>query len=59
MRLIRLPEVMNKTGLSRSSIYLKIGNGDFPQRVSIGDRAIAWVESEVDDWIISKVDKNR
>ena len=59
MRLIRLPEVMNKTGLSRSSVYLKIGNGDFPQSVSIGDRSVAWVESEVDDWITSKVDGNR
>lgn len=51
MRFLKLKEVMQKTALSRSSIYRKMEEGEFPKSVSLGDRAIAWVESEVDDWM--------
>ena len=46
-----LKEVMEKTALSRSAIYRKMNDGEFPQSVSLGERAIAWVESEVDEWM--------
>lgn len=46
---------MEKTALSRSAIYRKMNDGEFPQSVSLGDRAVAWVESEVQDWVIDKV----
>lgn len=46
-RLIRLCEVKGQTGLCRSSIYVKIAEGSFPPAVPIGDRAVAWVEDEV------------
>ncbi|MCI9689792.1 AlpA family transcriptional regulator [Vibrio parahaemolyticus] len=55
MRLIRLKEVMDQTALSRSAIYRKMKAGEFPQSVSLGDRAVAWVESEVQEWILEKV----
>ncbi|EOV0850554.1 AlpA family transcriptional regulator [Vibrio parahaemolyticus] len=51
MRFLKLKEVMDKTALSRSAIYRKMSDGDFPQTVSLGDRAVAWLESEVDDWM--------
>jgi prophage regulatory protein len=50
-KFIRLPEVKNKTGLSRSSIYLRMSNGEFPQSISLGSRAIAWLESDINKWL--------
>ena len=47
-RLIKLKEVINLTALSRSLIYKKMKEGLFPKSVSLGDRAVAWVESEID-----------
>ena len=51
MRFIRLKEVMHVTGLGRSSIYNYMAEGRFPKTVSLGGRAVAWVESEVEQWI--------
>lgn len=50
-KVIRLPEVKNKTGLSRSSIYLRMSLGEFPLSISLGERAIGWLESDIDQWI--------
>ncbi|HCG7961502.1 TPA: AlpA family phage regulatory protein [Vibrio parahaemolyticus] len=44
---------MEKTELSRSAIYRKTNDDAFPKSVNLGDRAVAWVESEVDDWMES------
>ncbi len=55
MRLIRLKEVMSLTGLGRSSIYKFMEESRFPKSVSLGDRAVAWIESEVEDWIVEKI----
>ncbi|MBH52411.1 MAG: transcriptional regulator [Chloroflexi bacterium] len=54
MRLIRLKEVLERVQLSKSTIYKMMANGEFPHCVSIGDRASAWVEHEVDEWIESR-----
>ncbi|EGR2287796.1 AlpA family phage regulatory protein [Vibrio parahaemolyticus] len=51
MRFLKLKEVMQKTALSRSAIYRKMDEGSFPQTVSLGDRAVAWIESEVEEWM--------
>ncbi|EHW0625769.1 AlpA family transcriptional regulator [Vibrio vulnificus] len=51
MRLIRLKEVCEMTALSRSCIYKYIDAGKFPRNVPLGGRAVAWVESEVLEWI--------
>ncbi|KFF68465.1 transcriptional regulator [Pectobacterium brasiliense] len=53
--LIRLSGVMKKTGLKKSWIYLLMKQGDFPQTVKIGARSVAWVESEVNDWIAARI----
>jgi prophage regulatory protein len=50
-KFIRLPEVKNKTGLSRSSIYLRMSNEEFPQSISLGSRAIGWLESDINEWL--------
>lgn len=50
-RLIRLPEVMAMTGLSRSSIYERKSRGYFPQSISIGARAVAWESTQIEQWI--------
>ena len=55
MRFIKLKEVMNVTGLARSTIYKHIANGLFPKSVSLGDRAVAWIESEIHDWMLERV----
>ena len=47
----RLPAVKAKTGLSRSTIYMKIANHTFPKPVKLGGRAVGWVDGEVDDWL--------
>jgi prophage regulatory protein len=57
MALIRLSEVKEYTGLGRSSIYEKMNNGLFPKSVSLGDRAVAWVDSEITDWVQDKIDQ--
>jgi prophage regulatory protein len=55
MRFIKLKEVMNITGLARATVYKYITNDRFPKSVSIGERAVAWVESEVQDWMLERV----
>ncbi len=50
-RLIRLPEVMSRVGLKRSSIYQRMSEGRFPRSRSIGPKCAVWVEAEVDAWI--------
>jgi prophage regulatory protein len=57
MALIRLKEVKEYTGLGRSSIYEKMNNGLFPKSVSLGDRAVAWVDSEIVEWVQDKIDQ--
>jgi prophage regulatory protein len=58
-RILRLPEVKARTGLSRSSIYAYIKDGKFPHHISLGERSIGWFESEVDAWVVSRQRVNR
>ncbi|MEQ8799547.1 MAG: AlpA family transcriptional regulator [Salinisphaeraceae bacterium] len=58
-RIIRLPDVILRTGLSRSSVYLRIANGEFPRPVPLGGRAVGWVESEVEQWLADKIESSR
>ncbi len=57
MRLIKLKEVMDITGLSRTKLYVLIAESNFPAQVNLGARAVAWVESEIQDWILEKIAK--
>ena len=58
-RILRLPAVRRRTGLSRSSIYLRISQGRFPKPISLGERAVGWVESEVNDWLTRMIEASR
>lgn len=57
--ILRLPEVKARTGLSRSTLYLRISQSTFPAPISLGGRAVGWVESEVNDWIASCIEATR
>ena len=58
-RFLRLPEVMARTGLSRSTIYVRLEQGCFPRPVSLGSRAVGWVEAEVDEWMRERIVESR
>ena len=49
-RLLRLPEVMARVGLKRSSIYQRMSEGRFPKSRSLGPKCAVWVESEIEIW---------
>lgn len=57
MRIIRLSEVIASTGLSRSAVYRYIAEDCFPKSVSLGGRSIGWVESEIQDWILARIEE--
>ena len=59
MPFLRLPVVKKLTGLSRSSIYLRIKSGHFPAPVRLGGRAVGWVEEEVENWARDRVRESR
>ena len=54
-RFIRLPEVINRTGYRRTSIYQKVAEGTFPAPVKLGPRAVGWLSTEIDAWIDERV----
>ena len=53
-RIVRLRAVRDRTGLSRSTIYKLEGAEQFPQRISLGARAVGWYEDEVTAWVESR-----
>ena len=53
--ILRLPTVKAITGLSRSTIYLRMSEGSFPRQVNLGSRAVGWLASEIDHWIEEKL----
>lgn len=55
MALLRLPDVISRTGRSRSRIYSDLQTGSFPKPINIGPRAVAWLEDEIDAWIRARV----
>ncbi len=54
-KIVRLPQVIQKTGLSRSTLYSLINSGDFPQKIKLSPRAMSFLESEIDSWIADRV----
>lgn len=55
VRILRLPAVMTRVGLSRSSIYNRMRSGCFPRAVNLGGRAVGFVDREIDDWLCSVI----
>ncbi len=58
--ILRLPTVKARTGLSRSTIYLRISEGTFPKPIKLGGvRAVGWIESEIDQWLSDQIAQSR
>ena len=55
VRLLRLPDVLGRVGISRSAVYDLVARGAFPQPVKLGTRCTAWVESEIDGWVRARI----
>ena len=51
----RLPEVLKRTGISRSLVYLKIKDGSFPPPIKLSKRAIGWPEEVITEWIEQRI----
>ncbi len=58
-KFMKLPAVLTRVAFSRSKLYAKVKEGTFPAPVSLGARAVAWVEHEVDEWIGAVVAQSR
>jgi len=50
-RILRLDAVLDRTGLSRATLYRKIQGGTFPRQVRIAERCTGWRESAVNEWM--------
>ncbi|MCP5475479.1 MAG: AlpA family transcriptional regulator [Lysobacterales bacterium] len=53
--LIRLPAVCRKTALKRTQLYELMKRGDFPRAIRLSLRSVAWVSTEVDEWIRNRI----
>mgnify|MGYP000299986513 CR=1 FL=1 len=58
-RILKLPEVMVRTGKGRASIYAGAAEGSFPTPIKIGERASGWVENEIEQWIDVQIAASR
>lgn len=58
-RFLRMPEIRQITGLSRAHIYQLIAKGDFPRQYKLGERAAAWLQSEISEWMSVKIGDTR
>jgi prophage regulatory protein len=58
-KFLRLPEVKQTTGLSKSTIYARISDGTFPKQIPLGPRLVVWVESDIQNWITEQVSAAR
>jgi prophage regulatory protein len=56
LSILRRKQVEDRTGLSRSTIYLRIQEGTFPRPVNLGARAVGWLENEIDAWLNSRIE---
>ncbi len=55
MKVIRLQQVMQMTGLGRSTVYKYVSENWFPKPIPLGGRSVGWLESEVVEWIMARV----
>ena len=57
-RFMRRPEVIERTGLPRATIYERMAEGTFPRPIRIGKMTVAWRETEIDAWILAQIEAN-
>jgi prophage regulatory protein len=58
-KILRLPAVKTKTGLSRSTIYARVAQGTFPAALSLGPNTVGWLEADVEAWIDKQIAHSR
>ena len=56
LAILRRKQVERRTGLSRSTIYLRIQEGTFPKPVNLGARAVGWLENEIEAWLRKRIE---
>jgi len=57
-RILRRPEVEARTGLSRSTLYAMMAEGEFPRPIRLGKRAVGWPESAISRWLDDRASRN-
>ena len=55
LSILRLPDVISRTGLSRSTIYARVRDGNFPAPVHLGARSVGWPEHEINAWVEDRI----
>lgn len=56
---LRLPQVIQRCGFSRSAIYKLVARNEFPRPINIGVRAVAWPEDEIERWLSDRISASR
>jgi len=59
LTILRRKQVEQRVALSRSTIYDRIKTGTFPAPISLGAKAVGWIESEIDAWLTAQIEKSR
>ena len=54
--ILRRKKVEKRVGLSRSTIYQKMQEGSFPKPINLGPRAVGWIENEIENWLMDRVE---
>ncbi len=57
--ILRLPAVIKRSGLSRSTVYLMMQKGKFPSPISLSVRAVGWLERDISDWLEVRIENAR
>jgi prophage regulatory protein len=58
-QILKLTEVKNTTGLSGSTIYRLISQGDFPKQIKLSERSSGWLKSEIYQWLEDRISASR
>jgi len=56
LSILRRKQVEKRTGLSRSTIYLRVQEGTFPRPINLGARAVGWLENEIEAWLVARLE---
>lgn len=57
--ILRIEEVMRRTGLKRTAIYIAVRDGKFPAPIKLGPRASGWIETEIEGWLRARIQESR
>lgn len=57
--ILRFPQVKERVGLGRTSIYALINKGEFPRPVQISSRCVGWPEADIEAWLQQKINQHR